>query len=604
MSDDFQQIKEAIKLRSPIEEIVRERVPDLHRAGALWVACCPFHQEKTPSFKVDPRKGTWHCYGACSKGGNVIDFVMTAYNVEFLEALEILGARCGIALPERRAAARAKDELEPRYELMARAEAFYRKFLRRPEGAQALAYMRGRGLTDTTIDAFGIGFAPAQGAGLVDSARRQRIAVERLVELGLARVDDSGRAYDFFKGRVMFPVRDHQRRTVGFGARRLSDEDKRSPKYINTPETPLFHKGRLFYALDHALEHVRRHGHLVVVEGYTDVMAAHQVGLRSVVAVLGTATTEDHAALVRRSGARRISLLFDGDEAGRKATVRALDGLLPLDLPIDVVRLPGDEDPCDLLVREGAAPLEHHLERATPWFAFLVEWISAAAGDERYRALDTVLALLARISKPVQRDERIAQLAGALGVPVESVRAQFESLPQRRRESARSERERAAPSDATTADSAPRAVAPSKLHLRLRQALRGIAGASLIDPSLALHSDGYAALCDERDLARILAVLGELHRKTLGTFAIADVFDTLGDDPAREQVSTLVAEASLAESAFALFEQNAQTITRLCEALHHEEQLRLVRAGGAIDAEQLRALEEMRRARFTRGQHV
>lgn len=626
---DFHRVKEAIKLRSPIEEIVRERVPDLRRAGALWTACCPFHQEKSPSFKVDPRRGTWRCYGACGIGGDVIMFVERAYNVEFREALEILAARAGIALPERCGARREADDADPRLELMARAEEFYRRFLRRPEGAAALAYVRNRGLTDATIDAFGIGFSPASGYELVQRTRQQGIEAARLVELGLARSDASGRAYDFFKGRLMFPVRDHKGRTVGFGARRLSDDDPRSPKYVNTPETPLFHKGRLFYALDHAIEHVRRNGHLIVVEGYTDVMAAHQVGLRSVVAVLGTATTDDHAALVRRSGARRVSLLFDGDEAGRKATVRALDGLLALDLPIDVVRLPGDQDPCDLLVREGAAPLERHLAAATPWFEFLVEWLRGEQGDARFKALDVVLALINRISKPVQRDARLAELAHALDVPTESVRAQFESLPERRRAI---ERQRASSradgargvgassepessnaagstsdSDSQTGSavpSAPKSPAVAKAEVRLLQALRGLVGASLIDPSLAVHSKEYGALCTDRNLRRLFDVLGDLHTKTLGTFALADVFDGLGDDPARELVSALVAEASAADGAYEMFEQNAHTIARLCEFLHHEEQIQRLRAGDSIDPEQLRALEEMRRARFIRGQHV
>jgi DNA primase len=596
VSDDLQEIKEAIKLRSPIEEIVRERVPGLKREGALWVACCPFHQEKTPSYKVDPRRGTWHCFGACGTGGDVIGFVERAYNVGYLEALEILGARCGIALPERRES-RTADESEPRFELMARAEEFYRRALRRDDGALALSYIRGRGLTDTTIDAFGIGYAPQAGAELVAKARSQGIAVERLVELGLARVDASGRAYDFFRGRVMFPVRDHKGRTVGFGARRLNDADPRAPKYINTPETPLFHKGRLFYALDHAIAHVRRHGHLIVVEGYTDVMAAHQVGLRQVVAVLGTATTDDHASLVRRSGARRISLLFDGDEAGRKATVRALDGLLRLEVPIDVVRLSGDEDPCDLLVREGAAPLERHLTQATPWFEFLLAWLRGLHGEERYRALDEALALLGRIPKPVVRDDRLAELARALEVPVESVRAQFESLPGRRRAA---ERSRAEAQVAPVAAAAPLPSNPARARLerRLADALRGLVGAALVDPALAAHVAPYRELCGDRDLRRLLDVLAELHAKTLGTFAIADVFDALGDDPARDLVSALVADASAADGIRAWYDDNARAFARAYESLHHHEQIALLRAGVMVEPQDLRALEELRRARF------
>jgi DNA primase len=595
VSDEFQQAKQAIKLRSAIEEVVRERVPELRRAGALWVACCPFHQERTPSFKVDPRRGLWRCYGACGTGGDVISFVMTANNVDYVEALQILGARCGISLPERRGQATAKQESEPRFELMARAEQFYRRALRTSEGAGALRYLRERGLTDATIEAFGMGYAPAGATALLETARQQGVALERLVDLGLVRVDDAGRAFDFFRGRVMFPVRDDKRRTVGFGARRMSDDDPRVPKYINTPETPLFHKGRLFYALDQAIDHVRRNGHLIIVEGYTDVMAAHQVGLRSVVAVLGTATTDDHAGLVRRSGARRISLVFDGDEAGRKATVRALDGLLPLDVPIDVVRLPGDEDPCDLLVRDGAAVMERYLARATPWFDFLAAWVGELSGDERYRALDTALTLLARLRRPVARDERLADLARVLAVPAESVRAQFESLSGRRR----AQREAVAPAAAEPLER------DAGQGRRLSSALRGVLGASLLDPALAVHSQAFARLCVEPELARLFEVLGELHAKTLGTFAIGDVFDVLGDDPARQLVSGLIAEASAADvGARELYDQNARSIERTCLERENREHLARLRAGEEIDIEQLRALEAMRRAQFNRGQHV
>ena len=625
-SIDFEQAKQLIKDRSPIVEIVRERVPALRQAGRLWEACCPFHQEKSPSFKVDPNRGTWHCFGACSTGGDAIEFIKRHDNVEFVEALKILGERCGVALPEKRGAAQAKAELEPRYELLKRAEDFYRQQLRRPEGARALEYLRGRGLSDATIEAFGIGYSPASGGELVRAVERSGVAVERLLELGLARSNERG-TYDFFRGRVMFPVRDEKGRTLGFGARRLTDDDPSSPKYINTPETPVFHKGRVFYALDQALAHVRRAQHLILVEGYTDVMASHQADLRTVVAVLGTATTEDHAALVRRSGARRISLAFDGDEAGRKATVRALAGLLPLDVPIDVVRIPGDEDPCDVLVRPGGrAVIENQLANATPWFEFLLAWVRAEAGDARYTATDTVLALVGKLPRPIARDDHMAALAKALEVPVESVRAQYESLPERRAERLRVRREleqrqrreaEAASGDdgsrdhegafgtSPASERAPLAAVPADpLARRLTQSLRGIAGAALVEPELAARARDYAAWAHEPPLRRILEVLGELHERTLGTFALADVFDALGDDPARELISSLVAHASFAESARSLYEQEAHTVQQVALRMHRDALLREVRAGVQVSPETLRQQEDLLRQSFNRGTHV
>jgi len=615
---DYENAKQEIKLRSPIEEVVRERVPELKRAGALWQACCPFHQEKSPSFKVDPRRGTWHCYGACGTGGDVIEFIKRHDNVDFADALATLAARCGVRLPERRDEQRRREESEPRLEVLARAERFYAQFLRRPAGAEALAYLHKRGLRDETLNAFGIGFSPSSGRALVDATSRADVPLERLVELGLARSNERG-PYDFFRGRVMFPVRDEKGRTLGFGARRLSDDEAAGPKYVNTPETPVFHKGHVFYALHHALEHVRRSGQLILVEGYTDVMAAHQAGLRTVVAVLGTATTEYHAALVRRSGARRISLLFDGDEAGRKATVRALGGLVSLDVSIDVVRIPGNEDPCDVLVRDGVAPIEAALAAATPWFDFLLAWVHTCQGEERYKALDTVLALVGKLARPIARDDHMQRLASALQVPVESVRAQFESLPERRAAAMRAQREQQARAQLSRADGAsnadanaeasamvasPLAAKPSANEVRLAKALRGLAAAALLEPTLAKDCHAYVEWAADPELRRILEVLAELHARTLGTFALEDVFHALGEHSARSQVSTLVAHGSNADSAQALFNEESETIYATCLRIQQEQILRDLNAGIAVPREQLLELEQQLRSSFNRGNHV
>jgi len=555
---DFKQTIEAVKLRNPIEDVVRERVPTLRRAGALWQACCPFHEERTPSFKVDPRRGTWRCYGACNDGGDQIKFVQRAYNIEFFEALRMLASRAGIVLPEREDRGPKVDE-DPLFDVMRRAEAFYRGQLRRPAGEAALAYVRGRGLSDATIDAFGVGFAPASRSALCDAAAAVGVPVERLVELGLARLDDAGRPRDFFRGRVMFPVRDIKGRTVGFGARRLSDDDTSGPKYINTPQTPLFHKGRVIYALDMALEHIRRSGHMILVEGYTDVMAAHQAGLRTVTAVLGTATTRDHAGLVRRSGARRISLLFDGDDAGRKATLRALDGLLPLDVAIDIVRLTGVKDPCDLLVSEGRAPLEEHLAHATDWFAFLTEWVASLSGEARWKAIDQVLALLWRLPRAIVRDERAAELARAIDVPTESVREQMNALPERRRVASLDTHDASAPEHGDEEEPR-RSAAPSYDSERssfdefevaipplVEAAWRGILGAMLHAPSLAHEAPLWIERCPHGSLRRLLEAIVELDAEHPGRFTLDQVFAALADDPARDLVEPLVDAASTSD---------------------------------------------------------
>lgn len=582
---------EAVKLRNPIEDVVRERVPDLRRAGALWQACCPFHEERTPSFKVDPRRGTWRCFGACQEGGDQLKFVERVYNVDFVEALQLLAARAGVALPEEPGRASEPDR-DPLFEVLTRAEAYYRAQLRRPVGSAALAYLRERGLGDATVDAFGIGFAPASGAALLEAATSNGVAIADLVALGLARVDEHGQGRDFFRGRVMFPVRDVKGRTVGFGARRLTDGEHSGPKYINTPQTALFHKGRVIYALDLALEHVRRSGHLILVEGYTDVMAAHQAGLRTVAAVLGTATTEEHAALVRRSGARRVSLLFDGDDAGGKATLRALEGLLPLEATIDIVRLVGVKDPCDLLTSQGRAPLDERLAHAVDWFEFLLEWMRGLEGESRWKAIDQVLGLLWRVPRAIVRDERAAQLARALDVPLESVREQMRAQPERRRAEQSGARQFArADSDSDRAHVSQSAASQQALSQQasahpeasafVERAWCGILGALLHAPSLACECADDFVRCPDGPLRELALVIQRLECEQPGAFTLEQVFACLGASPARDLVAELADSAALGDDPRLELREHLEALERF----ELEQRLQDARSGGASDAD-------------------
>lgn len=431
LDDDFKRALEAIKNRAPIEDVVRERVPTLRKAGALWQACCPFHDERTPSFKVDPRRGTWHCYGSCGAGGDQISFLERIDNLSFIEAVEILAARTGVELPRKKRVDPAVKEGERRQRAALEAAAsFYKKCLHSPEGRRAAEYLAGRGLGATTGDVFGVGWAPSAGTALCEHLRAQGHEFEALEAAGLARRNDAGRAYDFFRGRLMIPIRDVEGGVLGFGGRRLVDDDEAGPKYVNTPETELFKKGRLIYAWDRALKEVRKCGRVALVEGYTDVMAAHQVGVPFVAAVLGTSTTEDHAALVRKSGARVVQLVFDGDNAGRKAAFKALHGLLPLELELQVAVLTGGDDPCDICVREGSAGFLARLDTAVHWFTFLLDGVRERRGMELSQEVDRVLSLLTRIRKPVLRQSLIADLAAAIDMPVAALREQYQALPE------------------------------------------------------------------------------------------------------------------------------------------------------------------------------
>ncbi len=530
--EEFRRAVEAIKLRAPIEDVVRERVPGLKKRGVLWEACCPFHEERTPSFKVDPRRGTWHCFGACGTGGDQIKFLEQFDNLGFNDAIEILAARTGVELPRR--AKLRPEEREGADKLLGLLEAgtrFYQAQLRTSEGQTSARYLRSRGLSDVTADAFGIGHAPANGQAFVNFAREQGFDLADCEKVGLVRRTDEGRPYDFFRGRMMIPIRDVRGRTIGFGARRLVDDDEAGPKYINTAETELFRKGRLVYAFDRALPVVRRSGHIVLVEGYTDVMAAHQVGLANVVAVLGTATTDDHAGLIKKTGARRISLVFDGDDAGRKAAYKALHGLLPLEVEIDVVSLPGGDDPCDLLVRDGASAFTAQLEQAQSWFDFLVTGLRDLRGIELSRAVDNVLELMMRLSKPVHRDARIAELATKLGLPVAGLRAQLEDLPATRA-AAREARTRA-----EVRPQAPTAVSVDRL---LVTCFEEMLGAVLLDAGVFPMVRAYLAGCPDDELNRVFAAIAALYDEPESAIDVSSVLSFLADDPARNRVEPCV----------------------------------------------------------------
>ncbi|MFT5284404.1 MAG: DNA primase catalytic core [Planctomycetota bacterium] len=431
---DLKQVIESVKLRISIEDAVRERVPDLKRAGRLYTACCPFHQEKTPSFKVDPHSGFWKCYGACGVGGDVFSFVQRYDGVTFGEALDSLAQQAGVELPKGWKGKHADESARyaKLYDALERAERYYMRLLAGPSGKAAREYLEQRGLEKLTSETFGVGLSPVSGNPLLEFGQQEGgELLASLITAGLVRKGED-RSYDFFHGRLMIPIRDGRGRTVGFGGRRLDDRVD-SPKYVNTPETPLFHKSRLIYGLDRATKAIRTSRHLILVEGYTDVMAAHQVGCGHVAAVLGTSTTEDHAGLVRRTGARRVTLVFDGDDAGRRATFRALEGLLPLQLELDVLRLPAGNDPCDLFMEEGEAGFSKRLESAFDWLEFALDGLAAETGSKLSDGVDQVLRLIQRLPKPVHRESSMVRIAEALELPVDSVRLQARDLVGRRR---------------------------------------------------------------------------------------------------------------------------------------------------------------------------
>jgi DNA primase len=367
-----------LRARTPLAGVVGRRVK-LARSGRQMKGCCPFHQEKTPSFYV--YEDGYHCFG-CGAHGDAISFVMQSEGAGFMEAVERLAAEAGIEVPKPSPeAAEAERKRHDLNSVLEAAQAGCHRRLLLPEGRHALAYLLGRGLTEQTIRRFGLGWSGEGRGALLAELGRDGITEEQLVDAGLMRRDDeTGRAFDLFFNRVMFPIRDRRGRAISFGGRTLGDGQ---PKYVNGPETALFSKRRTLYALDLAREAVRGGASLVVVEGYMDVIALAQAGMGGAVAPLGTALTEEQLEELWRLAPAPI-LCFDGDAAGSRAAARAAELALPLlapDRTLKLAKLPAGEDPDTLVRRQGADGIRTVLDAATPLADALYDLLREASGD-------------------------------------------------------------------------------------------------------------------------------------------------------------------------------------------------------------------------------
>lgn len=354
-----------LKARVSLESVIGRKVK-LTKRGREFVALCPFHNEKTPSFTVVEEKGFYHCFG-CGAHGDAIRFLMDNEGLPFHEAVEKLAAEAGLPLPEF-----SKEDLEKEkkrtslYEVMEKAANWFISRLHAEEGARARKYLEGRGLSEQTVRRFSLGFAPDRRSALKEAFTAWKIKEDDLIACGLLIKPEDGKdTFDRFRNRVMFPIQDARGRTVGFGGRTLGDD---RAKYMNSPETALFHKGRLLYNHPGARKAAREQGGVIVVEGYTDVIALAEAGIDNVVAPLGTALTEDQLYHLWRMAGEPV-LCFDGDDAGYNASVRALERALPILRPgqsLKFVWLPSSDDPDSLVRREGPESFRAMAEKATP----------------------------------------------------------------------------------------------------------------------------------------------------------------------------------------------------------------------------------------------
>jgi DNA primase len=371
---------EDLRARSPLPELIGRRVR-LARSGRQWKGCCPFHDEKTPSFYV--YDDHFHCFG-CGAHGDAISFVMQSQGLGFMEAVEQLAAAAGLSVPKPSPEAEVAERV--RQDLFSVLEAAGRAFTRRlflPEGKAALAYLRGRGLADATIRDFGLGWSGEGRGGLAAELAREGIAPDRLIAAGLMKQNEESKSYEFFFSRVMFPIRDSRGRVVSFGGRTLGDGE---PKYLNGPETELFSKRRTLYGLDRAREGLRT-SPPIVVEGYMDVIALHQAGFPTAVAPLGTALTEEQLGVLWRYAEAPV-ICFDGDPAGRRAAGRAIDLALPLLTPertLAFALLDDGEDPDSLIRKRGDEAFRAVLDAPRQFPTAHFHWVRDQTGDATWR---------------------------------------------------------------------------------------------------------------------------------------------------------------------------------------------------------------------------
>ncbi|WP_114418124.1 DNA primase [Marinospirillum perlucidum] len=370
--------------RSDLVEVVSSRLT-LKKKGKDYWGLCPFHNEKSPSFSVSPDKQFYYCFG-CGASGNALSFIMEHDHLDFVEAVEALARMQGLDVPreegmqtsaQQQEARRQKEKQVQQYRAMQLAQEFFQQQLNKPEGLEGLTYLKEkRGLSEAILQTFGLGVAPDQWSALKDQLTQAGITEAQQLELGLlAQKEETGRVYDRFRNRVIFPIRNVHGQVIGFGGRVLDDS---KPKYLNSPETPLFHKGQELYGLYEARKQPGRLEKLLVVEGYMDVVALAQQGVQGAVATLGTATTPEHLRRIFRL-VNEVVFCFDGDAAGQQAAERALDNVLPQMVDGRQARflfLPQGEDPDTLVRKEGAGLFEQRVNQALPLAEFLVRHLS------------------------------------------------------------------------------------------------------------------------------------------------------------------------------------------------------------------------------------
>lgn len=424
--------------RADIVELIDSRVP-LKKAGKNYQACCPFHTEKSPSFSVSPDKQFYHCFG-CGEHGNAISFLMEFDRLEFPDAVDELASLYNMEVPkeqdnrspaEQLKQQKAYQQKQDDYELMGQISKFYQQQLKVASDKEtAIEYLKGRGLTGEVVQRFGIGYISDSWDGMMNIFAKQPSANKQLVDLGMAIQGDKNRPYDRFRGRIMFPIHDKRGRVIGFGGRVLADG---TPKYLNSPETRIYHKGQELYGLHEAKQANKQLTRLVVVEGYMDVVALAQHGVDYAVASLGTSTTEEQLQTLFRT-VKEVICCYDGDRAGRDAAWRAMENALPLirdGYSLKFVFVPDGEDPDSLIREKGQAAFEAILDSAMPLSKFLFDHLLAnvdmSSLEGKAALVESFQPYLTKLPESILKESIVNELANNFGTGSEQLKTQLSS---------------------------------------------------------------------------------------------------------------------------------------------------------------------------------
>jgi DNA primase len=539
--DDVKAVRDAV----PIDAVVSEYLHLKNAGGGNLKGLCPFHDEKSPSFQVSPSKGLFHCFG-CGEGGDTLAFVMKLDHLSFTEAVERLAGQAGITLRYEEGGhvpGRQQGERIRLVEAHRAAAAFYVEQLGSAEAEIGRRFLQERGFDQAAAGHFGVGYAPAGWDHLVRFLRGKGFSDRELITAGLASESRRGGAIDRFRGRLIWPIRDITGEVIGFGARKLREDDQ-GPKYLNTAETPLYRKSQVLYGIDLAKKEIARTGRAVVVEGYTDVMACHVAGVTNAIATCGTSFGGDHIKILRRllmdNATSEVVFTFDGDEAGQKAALRAFEDDQKFAAETSIAVTPGGMDPCELRLAEGDAAVLRLIDSRTPLFAFalrsIVSRYNLDTDEGRVAAVDAAVPVVAAIKNQGLRDRYAIRLVGMAGM---GTQAEEQSVIRRVRALARVRAEGGG-APPVRPGSGPRQPAHPAGGAQGRPALPGQTG-----PRLDLRSPAHRV---ERELLKLALQYPAL---------VSPAFDAYGEDEFTgapyAQVRRVIAEVGGVERADAEF---------------------------------------------------